>query len=368
MTTPRLTTPRLQDVDALLTASRVIVCCGSGGVGKTTVAASMALRAAGLGRRAVVITIDPAKRLADALGLDALRNTPTPVQLDQQHDHRGTLHACMLDTKATFDALVHSEANSGDQARRILENRFYRNISASLGGTQEYMASERVHELTTSGEFDLVVVDTPPTRNALDFLTAPARLTRLLDNRVFRVLMLPSRGGLRFVGNAAQVMLRSVGKALGGDVMADAIAFFQAFEGMEEGFRRRATEVSALLRSGESSWVLVTSARDDALAEAAWFADRVGDLGVRIRLLVANRMTPLTVGLPPGPCIDSDSDPARAPILAVLAAARVLARQALEQDAALAPVVKRLGGIPVLRIPLRPVDVHDLASLRSMLA
>ena len=230
-------------LDALVAERSIVVCCGSGGVGKTTTAAVAALEGARRGRRTVVVTIDPAKRLADALGLAGLTGTPSRIE----GDWPGELWATMLDTKSTFDDLVLKHAPTPEQGRRILGNRFYRNISGALSGTQEYMAMEKLYELHEENDFDLVVVDTPPTRHALDFLDAPRRLSRFLDHRLFRLLMAPSRGFVRAVNVAAQTFLRTVSKVVGGDVVDDAIAFFQAFEGMEEGFRTRAARVEELL-------------------------------------------------------------------------------------------------------------------------
>ena len=212
----------------------MIVCCGSGGVGKTTTAAVIGLEAARAGRRAVVVTIDPARRLADALGLaDGLAAEPQRIELDAA----GELWAMMLDTATAFDGIVRRNAPDEAQAERILTNRFYRNISGALSGTQEYMAAETLHQLHADDRFDLVVVDTPPSRNALDFLEAPSVLARFLDHRLFRLLMLPARRGMRVVNAATQPLLRAIGRVVGSDVLADAVAFFQAFAGMEGGFR-----------------------------------------------------------------------------------------------------------------------------------
>jgi anion-transporting ArsA/GET3 family ATPase len=228
----------------------VIVCCGSGGVGKTTTAAVIALEGAKQGRKAVVVTIDPAKRLADTLGIGSLSNTATRIE----GEWPGELWALMLDTKSTFDDLVATYAPDKAQAERILENRFYRNISSALSGTQEYMAGEKLYELHELGadtpegvrtRFDLVVVDTPPTRNALDFLDASRRLTTFLDHRIYRMLMVPTRAYLKAVNVAAQAFVRTVSRIVGGEVLDDALAFFTAFEGMEEGFRDRAAHVRA---------------------------------------------------------------------------------------------------------------------------
>ncbi len=280
----------------LIDSSRVIICAGSGGVGKTTTAAVLAIDAARAGRRAVVVTIDPAKRLADALGLSEL--APDPVVIDPTHWARddsvpgGRLSAMMLDPKATFDALVARHAADAEQADRILANGFYRTVSSALGGTQEYMAMEKLHELHEDGDFDLIVIDTPPSRHALDFLDAPERLLRLLDNRVFRVLVAPARTGLRMAGVAVQALVRTVSRVIGTEVVDDIVAFFRAFEGMEEGFRDRAHRVRELIAEPTTRFVLVTSPRRDAVEEAEYFAQAIGDHGFRVSGLVVNRVHP----------------------------------------------------------------------------
>lgn len=275
----------------------VLVCCGTGGVGKTTTAAVLALGAAHAGRDAVVVTIDPAKRLADTLGLEELGNVTHEIPRERW-DPKGTappggrLSALMLDTRSTFDALVTRYASSPEQAERILENRFYRNIAGALSGTQEYMAMEKLYELHDQGGHDLIVVDTPPTRHALDFLDAPERLTRLLDNRIFRFLMVPARTGLRIAGVAVQTFFRAVGKVVGTEVIEDVVAFFRAFEGMEQGFRDRASIVNDLLADEGTGFVLVTSPRRDSVEEAEFFAERLRSSGLSVAGLVVNRVHP----------------------------------------------------------------------------
>jgi anion-transporting ArsA/GET3 family ATPase len=276
----------------------IIVCCGTGGVGKTTTAAAIAVEGARRGRRAVVVTIDPAKRLANTLGLDALSDSAHEIDRTRWDPDRvapphGRLWALMLDTKSTFDNLVVKYATDEEQANRILENSFYRNISSALSGTQEYMAMEKLYELHEEGDFDLIVVDTPPTRHALDFLDAPRRLTRLLDNRIFRLLMMPTRASLRVAGAAVQMFLRTVSKVIGTAVIDDVVAFFRAFEGMEEGFRNRANSVLALLADPSSSFVLVTSPRHDAVEEATFFAERLQESDIPVEGLIVNRVHPL---------------------------------------------------------------------------
>jgi anion-transporting ArsA/GET3 family ATPase len=281
----------------LVDNTRVVVCCGTGGVGKTTTSAVLALAAARRGRNAVVVTIDPAKRLADTLGLETLSDVAHEIERSRW-DPAGTapssgrLSALMLDTRATFDALVHKYAQNPEQADRILANRFYRNIAGALSGTQEYMAMEKLHELHDEGGYDLIVVDTPPTRHALDFLDAPARLTRLLDNRIFRFLMVPTRTYLRAASVAVQAFMRAVGKAVGSEVIDDIVAFFRAFEGMEGGFRERAAAVTVLLNDSGTGFVLVTSPRRDAVDEAEFFAARLRESDLTVAALVVNRVHP----------------------------------------------------------------------------
>ncbi|MGI9603756.1 MAG: ArsA family ATPase, partial [Acidimicrobiales bacterium] len=272
----------------LVDGCRVIVCTGTGGVGKTTTAAAIAIEGARRGRRAVVITIDPARRLADALGLAGLSNDPSRIELDAP----GELWAMMLDTKSTFDDLIGRYSGDDEQAERITANRFYQNVSTALSGTQEYMAMEKLYELNTDERFDLLVVDTPPSRNALDFLEAPNLLTRLLENRLYRLLTAPGRGVLRAVNSAAQTLLRQLTRVVGAEVVEDAIAFFQAFEGMEDGFKERAQEVLALLGSDNTGFLLVASPRFDTIVEAQHFGAQLAGAGIAVRAAVrAARMS-----------------------------------------------------------------------------
>lgn len=288
---------RQHTLDDVVDHGRIAVCCGSGGVGKTTTAAILAIEGARRGRRAVVVTIDPAKRLANALGLDGLTNEPVLIasaQWDPSNDRipGGALSAMMLDTKSTFDGLVTRYAESPAQSQRILANNFYRNISGALSGTQEYMAMEKLHELYEDGGFDLIVVDTPPSRHALDFLDAPARLLRLLNNPIFRLLMVPTRTYLKVAGAAVQAFIRRVSRVVGAEVVDDIVTFFRAFEGMEEGFRTRAARVVEILKQDETRFVLVTSPRRDAIDEARFFAERIGDHDLAVDALVVNRVHP----------------------------------------------------------------------------
>lgn len=352
-------------LDALIRERSIVLCCGTGGVGKTTTAAALAVEAARTGRRSVVVTIDPAKRLADALGLDGLGNDPRPV-IGPWGDDR--LFAAMLDTRATFDAIVTRHAADDAQRDRILANGFYRNISGSLSGTQEYMAMEKLYELHEEGGFDLVVVDTPPASHALDFLDAPRRLTRFLDHRLYRALTAPNRGPLRAVNLAAQSFVRTVAKVVGAEVIDDAIAFFQAFDGMEAGFRARAARVLELLDAPATGYVLVTAPRPDLVTEARSFAARLLASGLRVDALIVNRMHP---------DVGNDVVAARQVAERERAAGRdapadqwttlaelreVTSHEAAEVDR----LAEALPGISRTLVPLLDVDVHDLDGLATI--
>jgi anion-transporting ArsA/GET3 family ATPase len=331
----------------------VVVCCGPGGVGKTTVSATFALQAARQGRRACVVTVDPARRLADALGVESLPNAPVPVA----GDWPGELHALMLDTKGTFDELVERYAATPDQARSIRSNRIYQNLASVLSGTQEYMAMEKLYELTESGDFDVVVVDTPPTRNALDLLDAPRRLTRFLENRLFRTLMVPTRAYLKAVGVAATMLLRSIAKVAGSEIVEDAVDFFRAFSGMEEGFRTRAAAVRELLADPGTAYVLVTSPRSDSVAEAHYFAERLATSGTTIAGLVVNRVHPEF-----GPVPELPAPPGS--VLAALEANLAQLAELADREAdAYGALAEALRPAPVARVPLLSSDVHDLEGL-----
>jgi len=350
-------------LEALATERDIVICCGSGGVGKPTTAAAIALEGARRGRRAVVVTIDPAKRLADALGLaGGLTNEPSLIE----GPWPGALWAMMLDTKTTFDNVVRRYAADPAQAERILANRFYRNISGALSGTQEYMAAEKLYELHEAEEFDLVVVDTPPTRNALDFLDAPRRLMRFLDHRLYRALMAPTRAYLKAVGLAAQAFVRTVSKVVGGEVLNDAIAFFQAFDGMEAGFRDRAERVTQLLGARETAYVLVTSPRRDSVDEAEFFAERLAEGQLHVAALIVNRMHP---SFGPGSAASADAAAARyagtplEPLCQNLAALR---RLAAGEEAQIGGLAGRVAPAPIGRVPVLHSDVHDLDGLAQV--
>lgn len=342
-----------------LAAAEVVVCCGSGGVGKTTTAAALGLQAALLGRRAVVVTIDPAKRLADALGVPGgLGNEPTKLEVPGD----GELWALMLDTATTFDGLVRANAADPAQAERILANGFYRNVAGSLSGTQEYMAAERLHALHNDARFDLVIVDTPPTRNALDFLDAPGTITKFIDHPLFKLLMMPTRRGMKVLNIAAQPILRTIGKVVGGDVLADAVAFFQAFSGMETGFRQRADDVMTLLHSDVTRFVLVASPRADTIEEACYFANRLAASDLEVAAVIVNRCTP-TFGDPPSRRPRSDAASALYDNLIELR------RNAASERAQAADLLVATGvpdGTHTTWVQTLPGDVHSLDALSTI--
>lgn len=356
----------MSTLDAIADRAEIIVSCGSGGVGKTTAAAAIALHAASIGRRVVVVTIDPARRLADALGLaDGLNNDPTLV--DTGVGGSGELWAMMLDPATTFDGLVRQYAASPERAERILANAFYRNVAGALSGTQEYMAAEKLYQLHRDARFDVVVVDTPPTRNALDFLDAPATLTRFINHRLFRLMMLPARGGMKVLNIAAQPVLRTIAKVVGGDVLGDAIAFFQAFEGMEAGFRDRADAVSGLLHSNVTSYVLVASARHDTVVEARYFAARLTASNLAVAAVVVNRLQPRFGDSTAEQACAAAAAAADTPELAAmwrnLAELRALADA---EEIVIAPLLAEADADAVHRVPLLDNDVHDLDGLRAI--
>ena len=347
---------------AELVATRsIVICSGSGGVGKTTTAAVLAMEAAALGRRAVVVTIDPAKRLADALGLggEGIGNDPRRIE----GPWPGELWAVMLDTKSTFDDLVSRYSTDPEQAERIHDNRFYANISGALSGTQEYMAMEKLYELHTEERFDIVVVDTPPSRNALDFLDAPRRLTRFLDHRLYRVLMAPTRGVMKAASVAAQAFVRQVSKVVGAEVFEDAITFFQAFDGMEAGFKERADHVLRLLTSPETSYVLVASPKRDTVAEAQFFADKLAEAHIPIAALIVNRMHPHFTDEMPEALRERAVTLAGTDLGGLYRNLADFSLVAHREEEHLAGLAEEVAPAPVVRVPFLRTDVHDLEGL-----
>jgi anion-transporting ArsA/GET3 family ATPase len=289
---------RTFDVDALIADPGVgiVVCCGSGGVGKTTTAAALGLRAAEAGRKVVVLTIDPARRLAQSLGLTELDNTPRPVT-EVDGSRGGSLDAMMLDMKRTFDDVVEAHATP-EKAAQILANPFYQAVSSSFAGTQEYMAMEKLGQLRAeanrTGAWDLIVVDTPPSRSALDFLDAPARLGSFLDGRFIRLLAAPARAGgrayLKVFSAGVTLATNTMGKILGGQMLTDVQTFVAALDTMFGGFRERADVTYALLKEDTTAFVVVAAPERDALREAAYFVERLRQEGMPLAGVVVNRV------------------------------------------------------------------------------
>ena len=280
------------DLDPLIDdpKTRIVVCCGSGGVGKTTTAAALGLRAAERGRKVVVLTIDPARRLAQSMGIDSLDNTPRRVK-DVEGD--GELHAMMLDMKRTFDEIVEAHADA-ERAASILGNPFYQSLSAGFAGTQEYMAMEKLGQLRARDEWDLIVVDTPPSRSALDFLDAPKRLGSFLDGRLIRLLTAPAklggRAGMKFLNVGMSMMTGTLGKLLGGQLLKDVQTFVAAMDTTFGGFRTRADATYKLLQAPGTAFLVVAAPERDALREAAYFVERLAAEHMPLAGLVLNRV------------------------------------------------------------------------------
>jgi anion-transporting ArsA/GET3 family ATPase len=292
--------PPVLDVDRLLDdpRTRIIVCCGSGGVGKTTTAAALGLRAAERGRHVVVLTVDPARRLAQSMGLTSLDNTPRPVpgavgEDDDGPQPGGSLHAMMLDMKRTFDEIVEAHSDP-DRAAQILANPFYQSLSSSFAGTQEYMAMEKLGQLRRSDEWDLIVLDTPPSRSALDFLDAPQRLGRFLDGRLIRLLTAPTRVGgrayLRVVTAGFGMITGVVTKVIGAQVLRDVQTFVAAFDTMFGGFRQRAEDTYQLLQAPGTAFLVIATPEPDALREASYFVERLSQDRMPLAGLVVSRV------------------------------------------------------------------------------
>ena len=365
--------PQVLDVDAVIDdpQTKIIVCCGSGGVGKTTTSAALALRAAERGRKVVVLTIDPAKRLAQALGLDELSNEPGTVPgIGSTDAGEGELQAMMLDMRRTFDDMVHTHA-APDRAEKIIANPFYQTISSSFSGTQEYMAMEKLGQLTARGQWDLVVVDTPPSRSALDFLDAPQRMSNFLDGRMIRLLSSPARAGgkglRKIVGAGFQLFAKAVSTILGGQLLADASAFVQAFDTMFGGFRERATKTYELLRSPGTAFVVVAAPEPDALREAAYFVDRLSGEQMPLAGLVLNRTHPVFA-----PLSATEARHAAENAGSSRLAAAVLRLHADRVDLAdreerlLNRFVGAHPDVPVARVPAVAGDIADLDGLREV--
>jgi anion-transporting ArsA/GET3 family ATPase len=367
------TKPPELDLHAILadTSNRVVVCCGAGGVGKTTTAAAMALRAAEYGRTVVVLTIDPAKRLAQALGVKDLGNTPQRVPLAPEVT--GELHAMMLDMRRTFDEMV-VQYSGADRADAILENQFYQTVATSLAGTQEYMAMEKLGQLLAEDKWDLVVVDTPPSRNALDFLDAPKRLGSFMDSRLWRLLLAPGRGIGRLVTGAVGLAMKALSTVLGSQMLSDAAGFVQSLDATFGGFREKADRTYELLKRRGTQFVVVSAAEPDALREASFFVDRLSQERMPLAGLIFNRTHPMLCDLNAEKANeaaeqleasggDAGPDALTAAILRIHADRAMTAKREVR-------LLSRFTGanpaVAVVGVPSLPFDVSDLEALRAI--
>jgi anion-transporting ArsA/GET3 family ATPase len=363
-----------EGIGAVLAGRRVCICGGSGGVGKTTTAAAIALGMAAQGARVAVVTIDPARRLANALGLDELENEPRRVDSARLgEDAAGELWAMMLDPKRTFDELIERLAPSPERAEEIKRNRIYRELSSAVSGSQEFTAIAKLHELAQDGGFDLLVLDTPPSRNALDFLEAPGRLTSFLEGSAVRTLIRPTGIGMRVLGRGASPLLGALRRVTGLDLLGDLSTFFGLLGDMTEDFHTRAADVERMLHAPTTAFLLVTAASTPAIDEAIWFRRTLDQTGLQFAGAVVNRVHPdRLAGIG-----EDEVGEGREGALGADLARRVEA--ALEDDQVLARRDRRnldrladeLGGRdgpPILRVPQLDGDVHDVAGLERIRA
>ncbi|MEV6431084.1 ArsA family ATPase [Nocardia sp. NPDC051463] len=365
MSTPNVAVPL--DVSKIIAdpTARIVVCCGSGGVGKTTTAAAIGLRAAELGRKVVVLTIDPARRLAQSLGVADLDNAPQRVPLGP--DAKGELHAMMLNMRRTFDDMV-LEHTSPDKAEQIFANPFYQTVASSFGGTQEYMAMEKLGQLAGRKEWDLIVVDTPPSRNALDFLDAPKRLGNFLNGRMIRVIMAPGRGVTRLVTGAMSLAVRGVSTIVGGQMLKDASNFLQSLESLFGGFQDRADRTYAMLSQPGTHFLVVAAAEPDALREASFFVDRLSTEHMPLAGLVLNRTHPVLSTLSADHALTAadqlaETDPITSSMLRIHAQRVATAKR--EQH-----LLHRFTGahprVPIVSVTALPFEVSDLEALQAV--
>ncbi|HET7122025.1 MAG TPA: ArsA-related P-loop ATPase [Solirubrobacterales bacterium] len=361
----------MASVGEILDGKAICICAGSGGVGKTTTSAAIAMGMAAQGLKVCVLTIDPAKRLADSLGLKELGNEARqvkPALFEKQGvEMEGELWAMMLDAKATFDELVARQAPDEESRDRVLGNRIYQQISNALAGSQEYMAMEKLFELHTEGQFDLLVLDTPPTRNALDFLDAPKRLTQFIEGKSLRVFMKPTGIAAKVTGRGVSVALSVFKKIVGFDLLADLAEFFNAFSGMVDGFQARAKRVDKLLSDPETCFLVVCGPQGEPINEAVYFHRKLVEAKLPFGGVIVNKVhypadeLRAEVEDLPAALADKLDDPD----LADRVAANFTDYQALaERDARnidhLAGELRTQG---VIRVPYLDEDVHDLGGL-----
>jgi anion-transporting ArsA/GET3 family ATPase len=344
--------------------SELILTCGPGGVGKTTTAAALGVAAARSGRRTVVVTVDPARRLADALGLDdgAAADEPHQVKGVTKRATDGELWALMLDAEQTFDRLVREQAGTRKQAEAVLNNPVYKAIAGSLSGAQEYMAVERLHQLHSSGEWDLVIVDTPPSRHAIDLLEAPDRLVGFLSHPVYRTLTVGQRTFAKITDAASSMFLWAVKRLAGPQIVEDTVQFFRSLANIEGGLRTRAREVSKLLRGPDTAFIVVSSPRAEAVREAEHLLDAINAKGFPLGGLVVNLIHPLPIELSEDDealLVDLDDGP----LVEQLAWHRELLGLARAERHEIASLEALAGVAPIIELPLLDVDIHDVPGL-----
>jgi anion-transporting ArsA/GET3 family ATPase len=357
----------------ILDGKQICICAGSGGVGKTTTSAAIATGMAARGLKVCVLTIDPAKRLADSLGLDEVGNEASrvdPALFEAQGvEMEGELWAMMLDAKATFDELVRRHAPDEETRDRVLSNRIYQQISAALAGSQEYMAMEKLFELHSEGRFDLLVLDTPPTRNALDFLDAPRRLTQFIEGRSMKVFMKPTGITMKIAGRGASMMFSILKRLVGFDLLADLQEFFTAFSGMVDGFQERAKRVNELLADPSTSFLVVCGPQGEPISEAVYFHRKLVEAKLPFGGVVVNKVHSF------GEAAQNDGEDLRRALAQLLGddlGERVAAnfadyRALAERDAAnIDHLAAELQTQVVIRVPYLDEDVHDLAGLAEI--
>jgi anion-transporting ArsA/GET3 family ATPase len=354
-----------------LADKRIVVCAGSGGVGKTTTSAAIAAALAADGRKVLVLTIDPARRLADSLGLPEVGNEEHRVDPERLAaaglGGDGELWALTLDAKLTFDELIESNAPDAETRDAVLGNPIYRQLSNAVAGSQEYMAMEKLYELHESGRYDALVLDTPPTRNALDFLDAPGRLSRFVDSRSLQFFRASGKASLGLFGRGAGALLSVLERATGVDLLRDLAEFFNAFGGMAEGFRDRARRVEALLREDGTTFLLVTSPRAAAIADAAHFHGKLDATGMPFGGLIVNRVRELVPATPDAVLEREltgllDAKLARKIVHDVDDRNRLAERDALNVERMRAGI----GSDLLIAVPELSGDVHDLDGLAAL--
>jgi anion-transporting ArsA/GET3 family ATPase len=356
-------------VAQLLEGKRVCVCAGSGGVGKTTTSAAIALGMAARGAKVAVVTIDPARRLANALGLGELENEPTRVAPERLADGgltvKGELWAMMLDPKRTFDELIERVAPTPERAAEIKANRVYSELSTAVSGSQEFTAIAKLYELDREGDFDLLVLDTPPSRNALDFLDAPGRLTSFLEGRALKTFIRPTGFGMRVLGRGAAPLLAALRRITGIDLVNDLTTFFGLLGDMTEDFSRRAAQVEKMLQADTSAFVVVTSAQTGPVEEAIWFGRTLEESGLPFAGAIVNRVHHDMLGDRAPEEVESELAESLGPALAARVTQNfcdyhVLARR---DERNVVRLREELGGRPLLLVPHFDDDVHDVEGL-----